>query len=117
MGLLITAILVVNNLRDMDSDRAVGKITLAVRIGAKGTRYEYLTCLIGAYIVPFGIWYSYSSLLMLTWLSLPLAYSLIRFVWNHHGRPLNQALAGTGRLTLIYSILYSLGLILHAILA
>ena len=117
MGFLITAILVVNNLRDIDSDRQVEKITLAVRLGADGTRYEYLFCMIGAYFVPLIIWNSFSPLLMLTWLSLPLAYSLIRFVWNHVGRPLNQALAGTGRLTLIYAALYSLGLILPAIIS
>ena len=117
MGLLITAILVVNNLRDIDSDHAVGKKTLAVQIGTTGTRYEYLICMTGSYLVPLVIWYSYSPLLMLTWFSLPLAYSLIRFVWSHDGRPLNRALAGTGRLTLIYAILYSLGLILPTIIA
>jgi 1,4-dihydroxy-2-naphthoate octaprenyltransferase len=48
----------------------------------------------------------------LYWLSLPWALGLLREVWQEEGRPLNLALAGTGRLTLIYGILFSLGLVL-----
>ena len=115
MGFLITAILVVNNLRDINTDRSVGKKTLAVRLGEIGTRREYLLCLILAYLVPLlmgisglGYW------ILLAWLSLPMAASQTRFVWTQAGRPLNQALAGTGRLTLIYALLFSVGLILSA---
>ena len=115
MGFLITAILVVNNLRDIDTDRSVGKKTLAVRLGEIGTRREYLLCLIFAYLVPLlmgisglGYW------ILLAWLSLPMAASQTRLVWTQAGRPLNQALAGTGRLTLIYALLFSVGLILSA---
>lgn len=113
MGFLITAILVVNNLRDIASDRAAGKHTLAVRLGVRGARIEYSACLVAAYIVPIlmcvmgvsGAW------LMLVFLSLPLGIRLARDVWHQEGRPLNLALAGTGTLTLLYGILLSIGLL------
>jgi len=115
MGFLITAILVVNNLRDIPTDRAVGKKTLAVHMGATGTRWEYLLCLAAAYLVPLlmGL-VGLSFWPLLAWLSLPLAASQARLVWSQVGRPLNQALAGTGRLTLVYAVLFSLGLVLSA---
>jgi 1,4-dihydroxy-2-naphthoate octaprenyltransferase len=115
MGFLITAILVVNNLRDIFTDRHVGKKTLAVRLGQAGTRWEYLLCLAAAYLVPPLLGLSgFSCWPLLSWLSLPLAFSQTRLVWTQEGRPLNQALAGTGRLTLIYALLFSLGLVLAA---
>jgi 1,4-dihydroxy-2-naphthoate octaprenyltransferase len=115
MGFLITAILVVNNLRDIATDRAAGKRTLAVRLGESGTRWEYLLCLAAAYLVPFlmgMVGFSYWGLL--SWFSLPLAASQTRLVWTQAGRPLNLALAGTGRLTLVYGLLFSLGLLVSA---
>lgn len=118
IGFLITAILVVNNLRDIASDCQVGKKTLAVRLGEQGTRWEYLICLAAAYLTPllagmvgFSFWPA------LTWFSLPLAVSQTRLVWTQAGRPLNQALAGTGRLTLVYALLFSAGLVIAAALA
>ena len=51
VGFLVTAILVVNNLRDIETDRAAGKRTLAVRLGAAATRREYATLVAGAYVV------------------------------------------------------------------
>jgi 1,4-dihydroxy-2-naphthoate octaprenyltransferase len=114
VGFLITAILVVNNLRDIATDRAAGKQTLAVRLGARGARWEYTVCLAAAYLTPLifmlpgrlPLWSG------LYWLSLPWAQRLVRDVWRDEGRSLNKALAGTGRLTLIYGILFSLGLVL-----
>ncbi len=105
MGFLITAILVVNNLRDIATDRAAGKKTLAVRLGASGTRWEYTLCLVAAYLVPLIFMACSAGLPLwsgLSWLSLPWALRRLRDVWREEGRPLNQALAGTGRLTLIY---------------
>ncbi len=116
IGLLITAILVINNLRDIESDHAVGKRTLAVRIGPQGTRWEFLLCLIGAYLSPILIWWGGLAAVwvLLSSLSLPMAYSLIGQVWRESGRPLNLALAAAGRLTLVFSLLFSLGLIVGA---
>lgn len=119
MGFLITAILVVNNLRDIATDKSAGKRTLAVRMGGAWTRKEYVFCLGAAFLVPpylGGLQSSYWWTL-LTFLSLPYAISLGRFVWHQNGRPLNQALAGTGRLTLIFALLYAAGLILSVVFA
>jgi len=113
VGLLATAILVVNNLRDVETDRAVGKKTLAVRLGASGARLEYLLLLGMAYLVPLLMWLGdlATAWLLLSWLSLPLAWPQIRRIFNEKGRPLNQALAGTARLELIYGLLFSAGFI------
>jgi 1,4-dihydroxy-2-naphthoate octaprenyltransferase len=113
MGLLITAILVVNNLRDIDTDRAVGKRTLAVRLGVSGTQIEYLLLLVGSYAVPPLMWLVGGTTLwvMLAWLSLPLAVSLWRQILREKGRALNAALAGTARLGLVYGVLFSVGLV------
>ncbi len=114
-GLLITAILVVNNLRDIDTDRRTGKRTLAVMIGERGSRLEYLLLLGTAYAIPFVLWLGerQSAWLTLPSLSLPLAVSLMRFIWKSAGGPaLNQALASTASLALIYSLLLAAGLVL-----
>ncbi|MEJ2219360.1 MAG: 1,4-dihydroxy-2-naphthoate polyprenyltransferase [Desulfobacterales bacterium] len=114
-GLLITAILVVNNLRDIQTDRRSGKRTLAVRIGEQGSRIEYLLLLCTAYAIPFILWLSGRSSVwvLMPVFSLPLAISLTRRIWKSAGGPaLNQALANTAKLTLVYSMLLSIGLIL-----
>ena len=114
-GLLITAILVVNNLRDIQSDREAGKRTLAVIIGDRGSKIEYVLLLAGAYVIPIILWLSgrMSTWVLLPFLSLPMALSLMYLIWkNPVGPVLNQALAKTAKLTLIYSLLLSLGLIL-----
>ena len=56
MGCFATAILVVNNLRDIDGDRAAGKRTLAVRLGARGARWEYMLLITIAYLMPPLLW-------------------------------------------------------------
>ncbi len=114
-GLLITAILVVNNLRDIQTDRHSGKRTLAVRIGERGSRIEYLLLLAAAYAIPIILWLGGRSpvWVILPLFSLPLAISLTRRIWNSTGGPeLNQALASTAKLALVYSLLLSIGIIL-----
>jgi len=114
-GLLISAILVVNNLRDIQSDRQAGKRTLAVIIGDRGSRIEYVLLLAGAYAIPIILWLSgrMSAWVMLPFLSLPTALSLMHLIWKNPTDPvLNQALAKTAKLALIYSLLLSIGLIL-----
>jgi 1,4-dihydroxy-2-naphthoate polyprenyltransferase len=114
LGLLITAILVVNNLRDLETDRASGKYTLAVRLGEAGTRIEYLICLTGAYLTPLLLWIFQiaPAWAILSWISLPWAFRLVRVIYTVKGRGLNKALAGTGQLALIYAIFYALGLVI-----
>ncbi len=114
VGALITAILVVNNLRDIETDRRAGKITLAVRLGRRGTQVEYLLLLALAYLVPLVLWLrSWNTWLLLTWLTLPLAVRLWRTITTAQDGPtLNAALAGTARLSLLFSLALAGGLLL-----
>lgn len=108
IGLLVTAILVVNNLRDLENDRKAGKRTLAVRLGERGARLEYLFCMTVAYLVVLlTAWLGLVPwLALLTWLSLPLAVKTARTVFTQAGRPLNVALAGTAQVALLFSLLF-----------
>lgn len=116
MGLLTVAILVVNNLRDIETDRASDKMTLAVYLGVRGTQVEYLLLLGLAYLAPLLMWLSgvTKPTVLSAWLSLPLTIPLVRLTLREKGRVLNQALAGTARLDLVYGLLFSIGLILGA---
>ncbi|MCX8023995.1 MAG: 1,4-dihydroxy-2-naphthoate polyprenyltransferase [Thermanaerothrix sp.] len=118
IGLLIVNILVVNNLRDIPTDRATGKRTLAVRFGEAWTRREYLALLILTYLVT--IVASATDILplggLLALLSLPLAIQVARGVWSNRGRALNRSLAGSAQLVLVFSLLFSLGIVLEKIM-
>jgi 1,4-dihydroxy-2-naphthoate octaprenyltransferase len=119
VGALTTAILVVNNLRDISTDRSAGKRTLAVILGRGFARAEYLVCLAIAWLVPIGIaaaWLLGSSdfagpATLLTLLVIPLAVPLWRIV-TAEGDPrrLNLVLRGTARLTLVFALLFAAGL-------
>jgi 1,4-dihydroxy-2-naphthoate octaprenyltransferase len=114
VGLLVTAILVVNNLRDIETDREAGKHTVAVRLGVQSTRLEYSLLVGFAYLIPLAL--TLAGVMPwqgnLAWLSLPFAAKMIQEVYTLSGRPLNAVLAGTGQLTLIHSLLLVVGLIL-----
>jgi len=115
VGLLITAILVVNNLRDIDTDRQSGKITMAVRVGVRGSKLEYCLLISAAYLPLPLIWLGGRSTpwILLPMLSLPLAVSLQRKVWKSTPGPkLNQLLAASAGLSLFFSVLLAMGLIL-----
>ncbi len=114
IGFLAVAILVVNNLRDIGTDRAAGKRTLAVRLGRRGTLAEYGGLLALAYAAPVVMLAVHVAApwVLLTWLSLPLALILWRNVRSLEGRALNQILANTARLELVYGALLALGLVL-----
>jgi 1,4-dihydroxy-2-naphthoate octaprenyltransferase len=115
VGALTTAILVVNNLRDIDTDQRSGKRTLAVTIGPEKTRIEYVALLVMAYAVPLLLWAwgMTTPWVLLPWLTLPLALRLARTIYRTiDGAPLNKALAGTANLDLLFSILFALGLVL-----
>lgn len=109
VGCLATAIIVVNNLRDIDTDRAANKRTLAVRLGRRATIGEYGVLVAAAYLMPPLLWLASELSLWwwLSWLSLPLALSLIRRVSGEQGRALNPILGGTARLSLIFSLLFA----------
>lgn len=114
-GLFSVAILAVNNLRDIETDRLSGKRTLAVRFGRTFARMEYagavvIACLIPIVIValkPDATWP------LLPLLVLPLARPHIKQVFSTvSGKELNELLATTGRLLLIFSLLFALGWLL-----
>ena len=114
VGALITAVLVVNNYRDRATDARVNKRTLAVLLGERGARIEYYVLLALAYIVAAAL--ALNSLwLLLPFLSLPIAWRLVGEMRTSSGSALNRTLAGTARLSLIFSILLSIGLILAAL--
>jgi 1,4-dihydroxy-2-naphthoate octaprenyltransferase len=112
VGFLITAILVVNNLRDIETDRTVGKRTLAVRIGEWRTRRQYHLLVLSSYVVPPIIWAATgrAPLFLLTWLTLPLAISAIRTVSYARGPALNLMLKRTGQLNLLFGVLFAIAL-------
>jgi len=118
VGLIITAILVVNNLRDLENDDKAGKHTLAVRLGERGTRMEYLVCMVSAYLVlPLAAFFGIIPwMALLAWASCPLAVKSARLVLTQRGRPLNAALAGTGQTAFVFSFLFWVGLALAKIL-
>jgi len=115
VGLLITAILVVNNLRDITTDRNTGKRTLAVMIGKHKTRLEYTVLLAGAYAIPVFLWFGgfASAWLLLPLATLPLAFLQIRLIRQpSDGTALNDLLAKTAKLSFFFSVLLAIGLIL-----
>jgi 1,4-dihydroxy-2-naphthoate octaprenyltransferase len=116
MGCLTVSILVVINLRDIEFDRFVEKRTMAVRLGVRGAHNEYFIMMIIAYCVPLLIWVTgmASAWGMVTWLSIPLAIYWARFITRNTGKALNRALAGTGQIELLYSILFAFGLYLQS---
>jgi len=115
VGSLVTAILVVNNLRDIDVDRRAGKLTLAARRGPRFAMQEYDTLLLFAYATPLGLLLAgdVSIAVLLPLASAPLALALRRAV-RAPGDPrrLNPVLRETARLSLIFAALFALGLAL-----
>jgi 1,4-dihydroxy-2-naphthoate octaprenyltransferase len=114
IGFLATAILVVNNVRDIDTDRRAGKTTMAVRMGRQNAVVLYRLLLLGAYLVlPISLIGADTSPWPLIGLvSLPLAVPPLRTMSNRTGAALNEALAGTGALLGVFSLLVSAGLLL-----
>jgi 1,4-dihydroxy-2-naphthoate octaprenyltransferase len=115
VGFLASAILVVNNVRDLETDRRAGKRTLAVRLGRDRARGLYAAMVYGAFVTAPIPWIlgSLSAWLFLPWVVLPLAVSLVRTVRNHTDGPtLNAALGRTGMLQLLFCILLSAALLL-----
>lgn len=113
VGSLATAILVVNNLRDIETDAAAGKRTLAVRLGRPATRIEYAVLVLSPYAFPplAHLLMGTSPLVYLPLLSLPVALRLLRQIREHEDGPtLNQALASTAKLQLLYAVLLAIGL-------
>ena len=114
VGFLATALLVVNNLRDIRTDGATGKRTLAVRVGEPATRALYGGLVVGAFLVV-PVLAIRRPLALLALLSAPLAIRPLRVVSGPAtGRALLPALAETARLSLVFGVLLAAGLALSA---
>ncbi len=112
---LVTAILVVNNLRDIDDDRKKGKRTLATIIGAGGTRLEYLLLIVGAYasIVLGAATRALPPAALVMFLTAPLAVRLCRGIYTDVGTgPLTRNLRDTAKLHRWVGLLLALVFIL-----
>jgi len=112
IGLLVTNILVINNLRDLPTDIAAGKRTLATRIGDRATRAQYAVFTIVAFVIPVAIGITDPSrrLIMLPLVVLPLALRRVMTVAKGtSGRQLNPILQRTGRLLLMFGALLAAG--------
>src|SRR6201996_3113629 len=115
VGLIATGILVVNNVRDIDTDRRAGKRTLAVRLGRRRTRILFAVIVYLAYLLTPVTWIfgPLRAWVFLPWLTLPLAARIVRIVRNRiDGASLNGALAQTGLLQLVFCALLAAGLLL-----
>lgn len=113
VGLLATAILVVNNVRDLDGDRRAGKRTLAVRLGRAPARALYAALVLGAFAALAPMAVLFSPWVLLPLLGLPLAVRLVATVREHvDGPTLNAALARTGLLQLGFCLALAAGILL-----
>ena len=114
VGLMIAAILVVNNVRDIDTDRRAGKRTLAVRLGRERTRTLFAVMLATAFVTAWVPWFAgrLSAWLLVTAAAIPLAVSVVTTVRTHADGPsLNGALAASAKLALIFCILLCVGVL------
>jgi 1,4-dihydroxy-2-naphthoate octaprenyltransferase len=111
VGSTITALLGVNNIRDIETDRRAGRRTIPVLIGRQGALIEFGLLLTLAFLLPavsvIGGWAPTGVLL--TWLVIPVAVQVFRKLASTQGRGLNKVLAMTARLVLMHGLLLSLG--------
>jgi len=114
VGALITNILVVNNYRDIDEDRAVGKNTLSVKMGRRFTRYQYLAFMVLSYLILFVVYFTFkkSIYIFLPFLTIPMAVKLINMIFTFTGKELNKTLELTAKLSAIYGLLFAIGILL-----
>jgi 1,4-dihydroxy-2-naphthoate octaprenyltransferase len=116
IGALITNILVIDNIRDLDFDRAKNEITIAVLIGRKWSFAEYILLTASAYVIPFLLWVveGFNVFILLTYLSLPYAFTvtqrLLRSKTFEDRIPLTPQ---AGQVLLLYSFLLTLGICLR----
>ena len=113
MGALSTAILIVNNIRDVKTDAASGKNTLAVKLGLTFSKIEFLIMVLLPYILSLYLYFLINDLgIFLSFFTLPISFNLIYQIFNKTGDKLNEVLVKTARLLFIYSLLLTIGLFL-----
>ncbi len=111
-GLFSVAILAVNNLRDVDGDKRAGKKTLAVRFGRRFAKFEYTVCItIGSVLPAVLVFLKNGHYLSLATTVVPLfaIRSIRRVLFSQGGTILNDVLADTGKLLLLFSLIFSIG--------
>ncbi|MDC0358855.1 1,4-dihydroxy-2-naphthoate polyprenyltransferase, partial [Oligoflexia bacterium] len=112
VGMISTAILVVNNLRDYNSDKQCGKLTLAVKFGKSFSKAEYCFLLCGAALIPLGMllfesqhsWIGLAALFLI-----PASKTMQQVICEEDPEVLNDVLADTGKLLVIFGCLFSIG--------
>ncbi len=112
IGAISTAIICVNNLRDMEEDALVGKKTLAVRFGKTFAKMEYLTCLCLAGFIPYFFLFTHPFTIFSLLFLIPAVPCLRTVFYYEDPKELNIILVKTGQLLVIYTALLSLGWIL-----
>ncbi|MEE2858727.1 MAG: 1,4-dihydroxy-2-naphthoate polyprenyltransferase [Candidatus Neomarinimicrobiota bacterium] len=114
MGMLSNGMLVVNNIRDFNEDKISEKKTLTVRFGIFFSKVHYSLLILLPYYLPFHIWLQGENDLavLMTYFSLPIACGLSVQIFMLTGSDLNLLLNKTARLLFIYTILFSMGLII-----
>ncbi len=112
VGCTATLLIVVNNLRDIDTDRVAGKRTLAARFGQGFARGEYLLVLAIAFVAPVVAWAlgQVGAAVLVSLAALPLVFGPLRLVLGQRGAVLNQALGQSARLQLVHGVLLAVGL-------
>jgi 1,4-dihydroxy-2-naphthoate octaprenyltransferase len=113
IGLLGAVILLVNNIRDVDTDRRTGKRTIAVRLGRERARTLFGCLVLAAYVTLAPVVLGLTAWTLLPLLTLPLALKLIATVREHTDGPtLNAALAAAGKLELAFALALVAGILL-----
>lgn len=113
VGLLIVNILVVNNYRDIDEDKLNNKITLAVKIGRKATKFQYILSILISYLSVLIIYFYYLNKIsvLLPILLFPFALKLINMILHLQGKELNKTLALTAAFSGLFSLMLAIGII------
>lgn len=117
VALLVAAILHANNLRDIETDRGQGKVTLAALLGRPGADFELAALVLGAYAVAIALAASGAAPLttLVMFVTLPMALRLLATLRRSNDpRSLNLVLAGTAGLHLLFGLFWALGYALEA---
>lgn len=114
VGALITNILIVNNYRDIEEDKTVGKNTVAVLLGKEFSRYEYVFFILVSFFIPFLLHFKYdfNFWIFLPYVTLPIAITLVKMIYVLKGTQLNKTLELSAKFSAIYGLLLSIGIIL-----
>lgn len=114
VGALITNILVVNNFRDIEEDKAAGKKTLAVILGRNFARYQFIILTISSFLIPAALFfiYNFHFWIFLPYLTIPIALKLVTMLYTLEGFQLNKTLELTAKFSALFGLLFAAGLTL-----